>query len=212
MFPVIPTASRLARGTTAHGAQRKRHRVFTRRQYAYVAGRADIVVKLDEAGVDGELVIAAAKTGYLDQMANPLYEDGNVGIIMDPLTDHPRLVAATRPTPYGFPTDLQLTLDGHYLYVSYQGVRVVVKEPTFDSDGAILDPGILTKGAIFVFDAWAMNNEIQSQPRTGVAEPRGNHTTSQSRHQRLAAQRRKATECQPADDIRRIIAWMKRNR
>jgi DNA/RNA endonuclease G (NUC1) len=42
----------------------------------------------------------------------------NIGIIKDPLTN-PQLVAATRPIPDGFATDLVLSGDRKYLYVSY---------------------------------------------------------------------------------------------
>ncbi|WP_293128543.1 DNA/RNA non-specific endonuclease [Microcoleus sp. bin38.metabat.b11b12b14.051] len=42
----------------------------------------------------------------------------NIGIIKDPLTN-PQLVAATRPIPNGFATDLALSSDSKYLYASY---------------------------------------------------------------------------------------------
>lgn len=42
----------------------------------------------------------------------------NIGIIENPLTN-PRLVAATRPIPVGFTTDLVLSNDNKYLYASY---------------------------------------------------------------------------------------------
>jgi DNA/RNA endonuclease G (NUC1) len=42
----------------------------------------------------------------------------NIGIIQDPLTN-PQLVAATRPIPSGFATDLVLSPDSKYLYASY---------------------------------------------------------------------------------------------
>ncbi|WP_293152804.1 MULTISPECIES: DNA/RNA non-specific endonuclease [unclassified Microcoleus] len=42
----------------------------------------------------------------------------NIGIIKDPLTN-PQLVAATRPIPNGFATDLVLSSDSKYLYASY---------------------------------------------------------------------------------------------
>jgi hypothetical protein len=42
----------------------------------------------------------------------------NIGIIKDPLTN-PKLVAATRPIPNGFATDLVLSNDNKYLYASY---------------------------------------------------------------------------------------------
>lgn len=42
----------------------------------------------------------------------------NIGIIKDPLTN-PQLVAATRPIPDGFATDLVLSSDSKFLYASY---------------------------------------------------------------------------------------------
>jgi hypothetical protein len=42
----------------------------------------------------------------------------NIGIIKNPLTN-PQLVAATRPIPDGFATDLALSSDSKYLYASY---------------------------------------------------------------------------------------------
>jgi DNA/RNA endonuclease G (NUC1) len=42
----------------------------------------------------------------------------NIGIIKDPLTN-PQLVAATRPIPDGFATDLALSSDSKFLYASY---------------------------------------------------------------------------------------------
>ena len=73
--------------------------------YAFVAGRADIV----------------NNTFFTDQDDDPLFEGGNVGIIKDPFGPNPKLIAATRPIADSFPTDLALSADGEYLYVSYQG-------------------------------------------------------------------------------------------
>ena len=67
-------------------------------------------------GFDGDGLIASAVSGYLDQDQNPLFEDGNVAIIKNPLGDpngnpdqRPVVVAATRPVPYGYPVDLALS-------------------------------------------------------------------------------------------------------
>ena len=103
-------------------------------KFAFVAGRGDIV--------DGT---------YFDQAQDPIYEDGNVGIIINPLGDpndpdpskRPELVAATRPIPYGFATDLTLAPNG-YLYVSYQGL------PTLNSQGGV------QPGGVMVFDTHAL--------------------------------------------------------
>ncbi len=97
-------------------------------QYAFVAGRADVVPSASGGGTDdfGNL-IGGSVSDFLDQTANPLYEDGNVGIIRDPFGTSGELVAATRPIAYGFPVDLMLTppegaSGDQYLYVSFQGL------------------------------------------------------------------------------------------
>src|SRR5581483_6021548 len=86
-------------------------------QYAFVAGRADQVVTVSGGGFDGSGLEASQISGYLDQLQNPLYEDGNVAIIKNPLGDpndpnpskRPTLIGATRPVPYGYPVDLALS-------------------------------------------------------------------------------------------------------
>ncbi|MCP5250095.1 MAG: cadherin-like domain-containing protein, partial [Candidatus Accumulibacter sp.] len=117
--------------------------------YAFVAARADQVNKVFGGGFNGASLNAGGVSGYLDQSANPLYEAGNVAIIKDPLSDHPQVVAATRPTPYGFPVDLALSADGRYLYVSYQGL-----------------PTSAGSGGVMVFDARAMLQQVQLQLST----------------------------------------------
>jgi YD repeat-containing protein len=127
-------------------------------KYAFIAGRADIVPKSFGGGFDGAGIEAGGVSAYLDQTANPLFEDGDVGIIQDPFGPNPKLVAATRPIPYGFPTDLALSADGKYLYVSYQGL------PLIDADGHA------QSGGIFVFNARAMTDlieQLQSSGQTG---------------------------------------------
>ncbi len=114
--------------------------------YAFVAARADQVNKVFGGEFNGFSFNGGGVSGYLDQSANPLYEAGNVAIIKDPLTDHPQVVAATRPTPHGFPVDLALSADGRYLYVSYQGL-----------------PTSAGSGGVMVFDARAMLQLVQLQ-------------------------------------------------
>ncbi len=102
------------------------------KRFAFVAGRADEVTKFDGGGFNGDGQVGNSRTGFLDQLDNPFYEGGNVGIIINPMGDpndrdlnkRPRLVAATRPTPYGYPVDVALSQDENYLYVSYQGLPV----------------------------------------------------------------------------------------
>src|SRR5262249_22179601 len=116
-------------------------------KYAFVTGRADQVNSNFGGGYAGfgNNLNSGGVSGYLDQFANPLYADGNVGIIKDPLTDHPQLVAATRPVPYGFPVDVAISNDGQYLYVSYQGL------PTTGGSGGVM-----------VFNAKAMIEEVEN--------------------------------------------------
>ena len=121
--------------------------------YAFVTGRADQVNSVFGGGYNGVGLDATGVSGYLDQTANPLYVDGNIGIIKDPLGPNPQLVAATRPIPFGFPVDLAISDDGQYLYVSYQGL------PTATGSGGVL-----------VFDAKALVAQVQSSL---AAQPSG---------------------------------------
>lgn len=60
----------------------------------------------------------------------------NIGIIKDPLGDNPQLIAATRPIPLGFTSDLVLSNDEKYLYASYPtggGVYVFDVEEIFET-------------------------------------------------------------------------------
>ncbi|HND54059.1 MAG TPA: hypothetical protein PLV92_16730, partial [Pirellulaceae bacterium] len=153
---------------TARNKQLKVHNangiVFTPDgSYAFITGRADLVDKAFGGDVIGDIVLGGGTTGYLDQMADPLYEAGNIGIIKDPFGSKPQLVAATRPVPYGYPTDLELSPDGRFLFVSYQGLPVQLTPPTFNADGSVDDPGQIGRGSVFVFDAKAMVTEVQSQ-------------------------------------------------
>src|SRR5262249_30015904 len=56
-------------------------------KYAFVAGRADLVTSVTGGGFDGVGLQASQISGYLDQLQNPIYEDGNVAIIKNPLGD-----------------------------------------------------------------------------------------------------------------------------
>src|SRR5262249_30397078 len=125
-------------------------------------------------GFDGVSIQAAGTSGYLDPYDNPLYEDGNVGIILNPLGDptsadpdkRPKLVAATRPIPYGYPVDLALSPDGKYLFVSYQGVRVVEDPPIFNPDGSEFYHGKYRTGGVFIFNVEAMLAQLEQQLKT----------------------------------------------
>ena len=101
--------------------------------YAFVAGRADIV----------------NNTFFTDQDDDPAFEGGNVGIIKDPFGPNPQLIAATRPIADGFPTDLALSADGEYLYVSYQGLGVAT------ANG-------ISNGALLVFNAEEIVKQIDN--------------------------------------------------
>jgi hypothetical protein len=88
--------------------------------YAFVVGRNGINFGLGVESIDG------VRAG------------SNIGIIKDPLTN-PQLIAATRPIPRGFTTDLVLSNDNKYLYASYSGA-----------------------GSVFVFDVEEIIKTIQN--------------------------------------------------
>ena len=106
---------------------------------------------------------------FTDQDDNPLYEGGNVGIIEDPYGPNPQLIAATRPIPDSYPTELALSADGQYLYVSYQGLPVQVNPPDVDANGNLVldangfpvDDG-LAYGGIMVFNAQQIVDAIEN--------------------------------------------------
>ncbi|MDB5349719.1 MAG: repeat protein, partial [Planctomycetota bacterium] len=50
---------------------------------------------------------------------------GNIGIIRDPFGPNRRLIAATRPVPFGYPDALSLSADGNYLYAAYRAAGIV---------------------------------------------------------------------------------------
>lgn len=74
----------------------------------------------------------------------------NIGIIEDPLGPNPRLVAATRPIPAGFPLGLALSPDGKELYATFN-------VPTGPSGN----------GAVFVYDVEAITKEIADSRAAG---------------------------------------------
>ncbi len=74
----------------------------------------------------------------------------NIGIIENPLGPNPRLVAATRPIPAGFPLGLALSPDGKELYATFN-------VPTGPSGN----------GAVFVYDVEAMTKEIADSRALG---------------------------------------------
>ena len=133
----------------------------TKETFAFVAGRADIV----------------NDTFFTAQDDNILTEGGNVGIIEDPYGPNPQLIAATRPIPDSYPTELALSPDGQYLYVGYQGLSVQVRTPKVDSNGNLLrdangipiDDG-LAFGGIMVFDAQQMVSVVDQFKNVYVDE------------------------------------------
>jgi YD repeat-containing protein len=79
---------------------------------------------------------------HFEPPSNPA--GSTIGIIADPLGS-PRLVAATRAIPAGFPQDLALTPDGQYLYATYGAV------PVQGAGG----------GAVFVYGVAAMIKQVE---------------------------------------------------
>src|SRR5262249_33659998 len=90
----------------------------------------------------------------------------NIGIIKDPLSDHPQLVAATRSIPVGFPYDLAVSGDGHYLYASYPGVSV-------QGAGA---------GAVFVYSIDAIDAAVNNPKNAPVLSRFGIDDLVDGRH------------------------------
>jgi hypothetical protein len=78
----------------------------------------------------------------------PYPAGSNVGIIKDPLglQGDPKLIAATRPIPVGFPDGLDVTEDGRFLFVNYALVQVDAGNPP---------------GAVFIYDLDEMLNQIE---------------------------------------------------
>ncbi len=64
-----------------------------------------------------------------DPDMDPLHPaGGNIGVIVDPfgISGTPKLLAGTIPVPYGFPDNLVLSSDGHYLYTGFRGNGTVL--------------------------------------------------------------------------------------
>ncbi|MEB3827891.1 DNA/RNA non-specific endonuclease [Phormidium sp. CCY1219] len=99
---------------------------------------------------DGSYAFVAAKNNSSQTGVESI--DGpragsNIGIIKDPFGPNPKLVAATRPIPGGKTTDLVLSSDEKYLYVSYPGLEL--------SDST-------DRGGIFVFDVEEMIATVEN--------------------------------------------------
>ena len=67
-------------------------------------------------------VDVARRHGY-GQLGSAYKAGSNIGIIENPLTA-PKLIAATRPLPFGFMTDLQISEDGHTLSVTLPNIQI----------------------------------------------------------------------------------------
>ena len=64
----------------------------------------------------------------------------NVGIIVDPLTENAKLVAATRPIPNGLTSSITISSDDKYLFASYPGVGGVYAWDVEEMVSTIDDP------------------------------------------------------------------------
>ena len=64
----------------------------------------------------------------------------NVGIIVNPLEDNAKLVAATRPIPMGLTSDITISSDDKYLFASYPGVGGVYAWSVEEMIATIEDP------------------------------------------------------------------------
>ncbi|AFZ38163.1 outer membrane adhesin like protein (plasmid) [Stanieria cyanosphaera PCC 7437] len=73
-------------------------------KYGFVAGRNSRLMGSGIPSIDGP------KAG------------SNVGIIVDPLTENAKLIAATRPIPNAWTSDVTLSSDDKYLFAAYPGV------------------------------------------------------------------------------------------
>ena len=92
----------------------------------------------------------------------------NIGIIKDPLgltESGPDLVAATRPIPFGFTSDLVLSASNDQLYVSYPGIAL---EDISKSDNGFQN------GAVLVYDVSKIRKAVEEFE--GVDESSGINT------------------------------------
>lgn len=114
-----------------------------------------------------------------DRYSSRYHAGSNVGVISlrdpkDPtnVTWQPRLVAATRPLPNGFPLDLDVGADGKNLYVTYGTI------PFQEFPNAPVDTG-----AVFVYNLTALDEEIKhSLDIERQVEPNGQTTYLLDRH------------------------------
>ncbi|MEM9828773.1 MAG: Ig-like domain-containing protein, partial [Planctomycetota bacterium] len=116
-------------------------------------GPADDYLDVNDA--QGVVITPDAKFGFVTSFSrpdtfiasrNPFSGDipgGNtIGIIADPLGENPRLVAATRPIPGGFPDNPVVSADSRFLYVPHRR--------------------LLGPGAVFAYDIHAIAEQIEA--------------------------------------------------
>jgi DNA/RNA non-specific endonuclease len=122
---------------------------------------------------DGKYAFVAGKNSRnLGQLIPSVDADNragsNVGIIVDPLTDHAKLVAATLPIPDGRVNGLALSGDGKVLTAAYQGIN---------------------SGAIFAFDVQELIKTIEHPELFFIDNPlaENNLTPNDTPHQATLA-------------------------
>ncbi len=98
-------------------------------------------------------VDVARRHGF-GQLGSAYKAGSNIGIIENPLTA-PKLIAATRPLPFGFMTDLQISEDGHTLSVTLPNIQI-------DTGGT---------GALFEYDVDAIIAEIDHDRNIKIGLP-----------------------------------------
>ncbi|MBE9123764.1 DNA/RNA non-specific endonuclease [Tychonema sp. LEGE 07199] len=90
---------------------------------------------------DGKYAFVAGRNSRANENTR---EGGNIGIIANPLTPNPQLVAATRPIPKSLTNNLALSSDGKYLIASYPTTNLGGSSYVFDVQEmikAIENPG-----------------------------------------------------------------------
>ena len=95
-------------------------------KYAFVAGRNARNFGSGAPSIDGP------KSG------------SNVGIIVDPLTENAKLVAATRPIPNAWTSGISITSDDKYLFASYPGTGSVFAWDVEEMIKTLDNPGEFT--------------------------------------------------------------------
>ncbi|MEM6613011.1 MAG: hypothetical protein AAF652_12315, partial [Cyanobacteria bacterium P01_C01_bin.72] len=93
---------------------------------------------------DGKYAFVAAFNGRNFGSGAPSIDGpksgSNVGIIVDPLTENAKLIAATRPIPMGLTSDIAITGDDRYLFASYPGAGGVFAWDVEEMIATIEDP------------------------------------------------------------------------